>query len=43
MALKGALAGPPISGAIKQNNTTFHEVAIYAGMVKNQVPAESLF
>ncbi|KAL5531067.1 hypothetical protein ACEPAG_3943 [Sanghuangporus baumii] len=27
----GALTGPPISGAIKQNHSTFHEVGIYAG------------
>lgn len=27
----GALAGPPISGAIKQHHPTFHEVGIYAG------------
>ena len=27
----GALAGPPISGAIKQDHPTFHEVGIYAG------------
>lgn len=29
--IPGALAGPPISGIIKQNNTTFQEVAVYAG------------
>ncbi|OCB89309.1 MFS general substrate transporter [Sanghuangporus baumii] len=27
----GALTGPPISGAIKQNHSTFREVGIYAG------------
>lgn len=27
----GALAGPPISGIIKEKHSTFHEVGIYAG------------
>ncbi|OCB85136.1 MFS general substrate transporter [Sanghuangporus baumii] len=27
----GALAGPPISGVIKQHHSTFHEVGIFAG------------
>lgn len=31
MRMSGALAGPPISGIIKQNNSTFQTVAIYAG------------
>lgn len=29
--ISGALAGPPISGVIKQNNSTSQGVALYAG------------
>lgn len=43
MRISGALAGPPISGIIKQNNSTFQDVAMYAGTqlirpFKNQRP-----
>lgn len=40
--MSGALAGPPISGIIKQNNSTFQIVGIYAGKQINLAILQAL-